>query len=129
MADSNYMQGNTTTGGDGWQAIKLRDLGDGTYGLVQVDIGAWDKAHISTATTTVIKSGAGILGSIIINKAIALSAVTIYDGTNAQGTVIGIITQPLALLSSQRIMTYNCKFSTGLTIVTSSTDDITITYM
>lgn len=123
------MQGNTSTGGDGWQSIKLRDLGDGTFGLVQVDIGAWDKVHITTATTTVVKSGAGILCAIIINKAIALSAVTIYDNTAASGTVIGIITQPLALLSSQRIMTYNCKFSTGLTIVTSSTDDITVTYM
>lgn len=129
MSDSNYMTSGTNAPGPGWQSIKLRDIGDGTFALVHMDIGAWDRAHVSSATTTTAKSGAGVLGTIIVNKANSLSTVTVYDNTAGSGTIIALMTHPLTLLASQYSLTFNCKFSTGLTIVTSSNDDITVTYI
>lgn len=129
MADSNYMESGAITGGGGWQSIKLRDLGDGTFAIANVNMGAWDKVHISSASTTTVKSGPGVFGSIIFNKVNSLSTVTIYDNTAGSGSIIGAITHPVTLLASQYSLLYNCKFSTGLTVVTSSSDDITVTSM
>lgn len=82
--------------------------------------------NILTATTTVVRSGAGRLVSIVVNKAVASGVITIYDNTAGSGTKIGIITHPATLLATQYDLEYNCRFTTGLTIVTSSTDDITV---
>jgi hypothetical protein len=84
--------------------------------------------NISAAATTVVKSGSGVLVSIVVNKAVANSTITIYDNTAASGTKIGTITTPATLLHSQYPIPYNVAFSNGLTIVTSAADDITVTY-
>lgn len=115
--------------GAGWQPIKLRDLGDGTYAVAQVNVGAWDRTNIAAGGTTTVKSGTGILGSVVVNSAVSLGVITIYDNTAASGTKIATITHPLALLSSQYVLTFNCKFTTGLTVVTSLGDNVTITYI
>jgi hypothetical protein len=85
--------------------------------------------NINTATTTVVKSGSGILKKIIVNKLVALGVVTIYDNTAASGTKIATITSPATLLASQLQLDYGIRFQLGLTIVTSSTDDITVVFM
>lgn len=79
-------------------------------------------------TTTVIKTVQGVLGAIVINKAAANAIIAIYDGISADGTLIGTITMPETLLKSQDVLVYNVAFSTGLTIVTTTTQDITVTY-
>ena len=84
--------------------------------------------NVLTATTTTAKSGAGTLKAIIINRAIASSVITIYDNTAASGTKIATITQPAAVLQTTAFLPYDVNFSTGLTVVTSSTDDITIVW-
>lgn len=84
--------------------------------------------NIASASTTVVKSGAGTLAGVIVNKAAALSSVTIYDNTLATGTKIATITHPLTLLSSQYALPFNCAFTTGLTVVTSAADDVTVIY-
>jgi hypothetical protein len=84
--------------------------------------------NILTATTTTVKTGGGVLKRIVINKAVATSTITIYDNTAASGTKIGIITQPAAVVQSQSALEYNVHFAIGLTIVTSSTDDITVVW-
>lgn len=85
--------------------------------------------NIAGAATTLVKTGAGQLIGIVINKLVATGVVTIYDNTSAAGTKIATITNPAALLSSQVSLDYKgVSFSTGLTIVTSSTDDITVIY-
>lgn len=126
MSDSSFSQNNM---GMQHVPIKLRDLGDGTYAVAQINLGAWDRTNIASGSTTTIKSGSGVLGSVIINSAVALGVITIYDNTAASGTKIATITHPAALLSSQYILTYNCKFTTGLTVVTSLGDNITVTYI
>lgn len=129
MSDSNYMESGQITGGGGWQSIKLRDLGDGTFGIVQMDVGAWTPVHINSATTTTLKSGPGVLGGVVVNKANSLSTITIYDNTAGSGSVVGVMTHPLTLLASQYFLEFKCKFTTGLTIVTSANDDLTVMYM
>ena len=49
-------------------------------------------SNINTNTTTTVKSGAGVLKRIVVNKVGALSnTCTIYDNTTATGTIIGTI--------------------------------------
>ena len=86
--------------------------------------------NITTATTTTVKSGSGYLYALIFNKPVALSVVTIYDNTSAAGTKIATITMPAALLTQQLVQEFfGLKFNTGLTIVTTGTDDITVVYL
>lgn len=84
--------------------------------------------NISAAATTVVKSGAGTLFGLVFNKLVALSVITIYDNTAASGTKIATITNPAGLLASQVHIPLWCEFGTGLTIVSSSTDDFTVLY-
>lgn len=85
--------------------------------------------NITTATTTVVRSGPGLLHAIIVNKAVASATVTIYDNTAASGTKIGTITFPATITGAdQHPMTYNVSFANGLTIVTSGATDLTVSY-
>ena len=85
--------------------------------------------NISTATTTVVKSGAGFLHLIVVNKHVATGVITIYDNTAGSGTKIATITTGAALTSDSPICSlYNVSFSTGLTIVTSQAEDLTVSY-
>lgn len=84
--------------------------------------------NINTATTTVLKSARGFLHRIIINSAAANGVITVYDNTSAAGTKVATITQPASVLQSQNVLEYGCYLTTGLTIVTSSTDDITVVF-
>lgn len=83
-------------------------------------------SNISTNATTTVKSGAGILHSLVINTRGATTTATVYDNTAGSGTKIGTIDTTLSTTS----FTYDLKFSTGLTIVTAGTTpaDITVTY-
>lgn len=80
--------------------------------------------NITTNTTTVVKSGTGILHSIVINTT-AAAIITIYDNTSAAGTKIATIAASPAIGST---FTYNVAFATGLTIVTAGAPDITVAY-
>lgn len=89
--------------------------------------GNWSYAHVATSTTTVVKSGAGVLHTIVVGTdGTVASSVTVYDNTAGSGTVISVINS----LSSTQTYTYDCAFTTGLTIVTTGTaaPDITVTY-
>lgn len=79
--------------------------------------------NITSATTTVVKSGSGRLARITINTT-AAGAITVYDNTAASGTKIA------TLPSSAVVGTYEYggRFALGLTIVTAAASDITVTY-
>lgn len=84
-------------------------------------------SHISTSTTTTVKSGAGFLHAIIVNSlGTVASTTTVYDNTAGSGTVIAVI-NTLALSGT---LTYDVAFSTGLTLVTTGTvaPDVTVSY-
>lgn len=84
-------------------------------------------AHISTSTTTVVKSGTGALHTITVNGLGTVASSTIvYDNTAGSGTVIAVINT----LAGQESYVYDVTFATGLTLVTTGTvaPDITVSY-
>lgn len=91
--------------------------------------GGYSFSNITSATTTVIKSGSGVLHALVVNTPVASGTITMYDNTSATGTKIGTITNPLTLLQMGPLnATYDVQFSTGLTIVTTGTQDITLSW-
>lgn len=100
---------------------------DLTNDVMKVE-GQFSYTNITTATTTTVKSGAGLLESITINKAVASATVAIYDNTAGSGTLIGTVTMPATLLASQTVLFYSVKFNTGLTLVTVGAQDMTVAW-
>jgi len=90
--------------------------------------GGYSYSHISAATTTTSKSGAGTLHSITINTRSVGGTATIYDNTAGSGTVIAVLDTTL----STTTFIYDVAFSTGLTIVTADGGathaDLTVAY-
>ncbi len=83
--------------------------------------------NITTATTTLLKSGGGFLRKLIINKPVASATIGVFDGLTAVGP-IGTVTFPATLLTDPpySVEYNNVRFSNGLCIVTSHSTDITV---
>lgn len=79
--------------------------------------------YISTATTTVVKTGSGVIGSVTVTGG-AAGTIVIYDNTAASGTIIASFDSTAALATYLRDKT----FTTGLTIVTSAATKITVAW-
>lgn len=84
----------------------------GTNSLVP---SSYSYQSISTAATTTVKSGAGVLRSISINTpGSSGSTITVYDNTAGSGAKIATISGSGCVCTLQ----YDDNFNTGLTIVT-----------
>lgn len=82
--------------------------------------------NITTAVTTTIKSGSGMLHTITINTT-ANGTLTVYDNTAGSGTIIALIGAVNGMAPSCLI--YDIQFNTGLTVVSSSANpDFTVTW-
>lgn len=79
------------------------------------------KAYIASATTTLVKTGAGGLYRLIIGG--TLGAITIYDALTATGTPIALFTP-----AASGVWDIGLKFDTGLTIVTATAMTIAVSY-
>jgi hypothetical protein len=79
--------------------------------------------NITSATTTTLKSGKGNLKAIVVGTT-AAGTVTIYDNTSAAGTKIGTLKASIA----EGTYTFECRFITGLTIVTGAASDLTVVW-
>ncbi len=102
------------------------DIGGGLF-VPAVTTSTNNYNHISTSTTTLVKTGAGNLKSITINtKGTVASTVTVYDALTAVAPVIAVIDS----LNLSGTFTFDVAFSTGLTIVTTGTaaPDVTVSY-
>jgi hypothetical protein len=82
--------------------------------------------RISTATTTTVKSGAGVLRNVLIGVRSTGGTITIYDSLTGSGTVIAVI--DTAVFSGE--LTFEVAFAIGLTLVTTGAPaaDLTVTY-
>lgn len=80
-------------------------------------------ANISAATTTLIKTGPGVVHNIRVAGG-ALGNVTVYDNTDASGTVLLPAVTPV----QGQVLLENIRFSTGLTIVTAAATILTVSY-
>lgn len=94
--------------------------------LPAVKLSGGNYVNITTATTTLVKTGSGILKRIIINNPGSAMSITIYDNTSGTGTKIATISS----VSGINFLEFNSNFVTGLTVVTTATTmgDITIIY-
>ncbi len=90
-------------------------------------VGTWVYANITSQTTTLLKTGPGILHSITLNKPVATGTVKIDDAITDTTPVIGTITVPA---SPQPVtLIYDVEFTVGLTIVTgTASSDITVAF-
>ena len=85
--------------------------------------------NITTSTTTLVKTGAGILFGIGVNTAGTGSAAAVYDGLTAAGTLIG--TYSTTAQGGPAIPNIGLVFSTGLCVVTTDgggAANITVVY-
>jgi hypothetical protein len=83
-------------------------------------------AAISTATTTTVKTGVGVVHAISIVGG-TLGAITVYDNTAASGTTILPTFTPTAALPCPSII-LDETFTVGLTVVTAAATIINISY-
>ena len=87
----------------------------------------YDSKNITTQTTTLIKTGSGVLHSITFNKPVATGTVE-FDDAITNTNPLGIITIPAS--PQPCTLTYDIIFSTGLSITTGIVNqDITIAYL
>jgi len=88
--------------------------------------GGYSYSHLASNATTTVKSGAGFLHTITINTLGTADTATLYDNTTNSGTIIAVINTAV----SQGTLTFDCAFSTGLTLVLSGTTapDLTVNY-
>jgi hypothetical protein len=83
-------------------------------------------SNITTATTTTVKSGAGVLKRVCYGTVANGSSAQLYDNTAGSGTTISLITPPNG--SAPVCLPFDLSFATGLTIVTTGTSNITVVY-
>jgi hypothetical protein len=81
--------------------------------------------HVAGAGTVTVKTGNGALDRIVVNTA-AAGTLTIYDNTAGSGTVIAVVT---LVAGSPVILPYQLNFFTGLTLVVTGAQDLTVVYM
>lgn len=100
------------------KAIKGEDLNNDVMKVQQ----QMSYQYISTATTTTIP-GANFLHSIIVTGGTA-GTIVIYNNSAGSGAVVASFDSTNAL----ETYTFNCKLSTGLTIVTGAATKLTVLY-
>ncbi len=77
--------------------------------------------YISTATTTVVKTGAGLLHTIVVQGG-TTGTIIGYDNTAASGTILFSFDTTVALAT----YTFDISFAVGLTVVTSAATKLTV---
>lgn len=80
-------------------------------------------SYISSATTTTVKSGAGLIHTLTIGET-AAGAITLYDNTAGSGTVLAVFKSSIA----EQTFVLDISFATGLTIVTAAASKIAVSY-
>lgn len=91
-------------------------------------IDSYNYANITTQTTTLVKTGAGVLHSITFNKPVATGTVEYDDALSNIAPSMGIVTVPANPQPFTLVL--DIVFSTGLSVTTGvAAQDITIAYL
>lgn len=80
--------------------------------------------NITSATTTQVKNGRGILKRVVVNVPVSTGTISIYDAQSATTAPIAIITSTTDL--KPFYLDYDTRFSNGLNVVTTQAQNITI---
>jgi hypothetical protein len=84
-------------------------------------------AYIAGATGTLCKTGVGNLQKIIVGTPVNGGTVTVYDNTAASGTILALLTYGSASLGPVSL-DINVFFQTGLYVVPSGTQNVTVVF-
>lgn len=87
---------------------------------------AYSSTRITTATTTQVKSGPGVLKRIVVNTPVSAGSIGLIDGTSGTTVTIGAIVSTADL--KPYFVDFDVRFSTGLRIVTAQAQDITVVW-
>ena len=93
-------------------------------------IPAYSKTNITAAapTTTLIKTGEGVLHSITVTKPASTGTIEIDDAITHTNPIVGTITSPATLVPYSIVL--DIPFTTGLVIYTATAaQDITVAYL
>lgn len=82
--------------------------------------------NVSTAATTLVLTGGGVLKHIMINGGTKTGTIAIYDGVDATGTLLATIG---ANQVNGDIYLYDVIVETGICVVASANVDATICYI
>ena len=104
-------------------SLQTRIAGEDTAADVQKVEQRFSGTYINSATTTTVKTGAGMLHSITLTET-AAGTITIYDNTAASGTVLGVLKASVV----EGTYVFDVSFGTGLTIVTAAASKLTVSY-
>lgn len=120
----------TWTGSEPWAmaAAIFRPVTLGVEGTVR--IGGYNYTRVTTAATTLVKTGPGVLHAIVVNKPGASATIEADDALTNTTPVIGIVTLPATITSMAPFtMTYDVAFTIGLSVtVGTATVDATIVW-
>lgn len=80
--------------------------------------------YISSATTTQVKTGAGVLHALVLTET-AAGAITVYDNVTSTGTPVAVLKASIV----EGTYAFNVAFSTGLRVVTAGASKLTVSYL
>ncbi len=91
----------------------------------------WPWSHVGG--TKLVKTGKGALHTIVVNGLTTAGDITIYDGVDGTGSVIGVLHLDVTTSVSIQPITflYDCKIATGIYIAYDQAvvADLTVTYI
>jgi hypothetical protein len=93
-----------------------------------MSIAGYNYTHMTSATTTLVKTGPGVLHAIVVNTGVASATIEFDDALTHTSPVIGIITCQASTVGQPVSCVYDVSFTTGLSITTSGATDITIVW-
>ncbi len=78
----------------------------------------WNPTNV-VATDTVVKTGAGVMHSVVLNGVTTVGDILIYDGVDAGGTLLATLNVRSAVSVSFQGLTflYDCRIDTGIYVV------------
>ena len=82
--------------------------------------------RITTATTTQVKGGPGLLKRIVVNVPISAGTISIIDNTSGTTVTHGVITSTADL--KPYVIECGYLMSTGIRIITAQAQDICVVY-
>ena len=88
---------------------------------------AYSKSRITSATTTQVKEGQGVLKRIVVSVPVSTGTITVYDNHTADTS------NPLAVITSTAdlkpyVIEIDCRMSNGIKLVTTQAQDILVIY-
>ncbi len=118
----------TWTGSEPWAmaAAIFKPVALGIEGTVR--IGGYNYTRVTTAATTLVKTGPGVLHAIVVNKPTSTATIEADDAITNTTPVIGILGAFAASIAPFQLI-YDVAFTTGLSVtVGTATVDATIVW-